>query len=56
MSDSVFVIGLVVLKYYIPMQRETRAQTLCSAIRTVNVHKESNIMGVMEHLLHVGDA
>ena len=56
MSDSEFVIRLVIFEYLIPMQRATRARALCSAIGTVDVYKESQIMGVMEHLLHIGDA
>ena len=56
MTDSEYAIRLVVFEYLIPMQRGARLRSLCSAIGKVDVYEESQIMGVMEHLLHLADA
>ena len=56
MSDPEFAARLVVFEYLIPMQRHSCAKALCSAVNTVDVGKESDVIGVMEHLLHVADA
>ena len=56
MSDPEFVVRLVVFEYLIPMQRHSCANALCSAVKTVDVGEESNVMGAMEHLLHLADA
>lgn len=56
MSDSEFALRLVLFEYLIPMQRRSRAKALCSSVSTVEVGMESDVMGAMEHLLHLSDA
>ena len=38
------------------MQHHSCAKALCSAVKTVDVGEESDVMGAMEHLLHLADA